>query len=529
MDVEGVSGSDPGDLTRWSENGADEVLAFLAGDALTLQHKRVAVVSEEGGDLSVDLARKGAPTELIDFARAPSVPEGESPGYSGKGSRPPGGVRVIVTPTPPLPSPGHQFDVVVVWRSLERRPETVAWCRELGRIVSPTGVIALSIDLRDEVLGGRHRSNAEAEEGSPQAADLTAVPHALTLDDVQRGLLAGGLVITKVEIQSQLVALPASRAHAALARECMTSARLLAVPTGQSLPTVRSRLGNRLRSIVSPAPNPNVESNTDQVSPSAPSYDWIHAHCTEAADRILAFLDESGVALAGLRVADVGCGDGLIDLGVSLRGAPSELTGFDLKPTDSAQLLSWARDAGIASALPGGLRFVTSGVNHIPAPSGCFDVVFSWSAFEHVSDPVAMAAEIRRVLRPDGVVMVQLWPFFFSEHGSHMARWYPQGFAHLLRPMAQLRREVGTGSLPLDPEVQAVVDAYLNRSTLGDLQRALLSGGLHITRAELVVDPFHIPLELAHESVTELAVGGVLLLAKPARPPVGAENGASGT
>ncbi len=227
------------------------------------------------------------------------------------------------------------------------------------------------------------------------------------------------------------------------------------------------------------------------------------------------FLAESDVVVTGRRVADVGCGDGLIDLGVCVRGHPKEMVGFDVRPLDGGQLTTLRSLVGSSGELPPALSFATSEPRHVPAPPRHFDIVVSWSAFEHISDPVAMAREMHRILRPDGTLLVQLWPFFMSEHGSHLSRWYPAGFAHLIQPMAELKRRLADLGPATDPELKAVADAYLNGITLADLQRTLLLAGFRIIRAQLIVNPCHIPRELAHLSILDLTVGGVLILAKP--------------
>ena len=137
----------------------------------------------------------------------------------------------------------------------------------------------------------------------------------------------------------------------------------------------------------------------------------------------------AALALNGKRVADIGCGEGITDLGLVVRAAPAELIGYDVNATDTAHLLAEARREGVAEALPDNLRFAVSEPTVIPAEDDAFDVVLSWSAFEHIDDPPAVMREIARVLRPDGVFLLQLWPFYNSEQGSHLWLWFPVGFA----------------------------------------------------------------------------------------------------
>jgi SAM-dependent methyltransferase len=221
---------------------------------------------------------------------------------------------------------------------------------------------------------------------------------------------------------------------------------------------------------------------------------WFDDHYYGAPKQIVDFLAGDGLRLEGKRVADLGTGDGIIALGLHDLARPASLVGFDLEPVDERALVEAAREHGVATEFPPGLRFEQSFVDRIPAPDDAFDVVVSWSAFEHIADVVAISRELCRVLAPAGVVMIQLYPFYLSEHGDH--GWHRSSFEHLL---------TGRDETP--------DDAYLNRTTLDGLQRDLLAGGLRIGKVELIHHAFHLPPQLQDRRLTDLAIGGVKLLA----------------
>lgn len=97
-------------------------------------------------------------------------------------------------------------------------------------------------------------------------------------------------------------------------------------------------------------------------------------------------------------------------------------------------------------------------------PDNHFDVVYSRSVFEHLSDPAGVLAEIRRVLKPGGVMYVRLH-LYTSDSGSHDSRIYIDErddlpyWAHL-RP---------------DHEKKVRSNTFLNKLRLADWERVFES------------------------------------------------------
>lgn len=265
---------------------------------------------------------------------------------------------------------------------------------------------------------------------------------------------------------------------------------------------------------VGPAP-PSPADSSPLARPSDPAERWFREHFDEAVGHTLSFLEGGGVKLEGMDVIDVGSGDGIIDLGVTLRAAPRRLVGCDLRLTDSDNLLNQARAYAAATELPAQLEFVASEPQRLPVEDASFDLALTWSAFEHVSDPVTMLREIRRVLRPGGVLFLQLWPFYRSERGSHLWEWDPTPFHHLLRHEDEVLTNIRASDRhdPGFTEYMADEFRHLNRITLEELHRSLLAGGFRVARLELMTDVIQIPPELSLYPLADLAVGGVKLLA----------------
>jgi SAM-dependent methyltransferase len=254
--------------------------------------------------------------------------------------------------------------------------------------------------------------------------------------------------------------------------------------------------------------------------PSVGGDTWFEDHFNQAPNEVITFLAGDGIKLEGTEVADVGSGDGIIDLGLALRAKPGRLVGFDIIPTDTAHLLEQARKRDIAHELPANLEFVQSDVTRIPAADATFDFVITWSAFEHVADPLALLREINRILRPEGMLFLQLWPFYHSEHGGHLWEWFPgEAFAALRHShygIATAMRANPQGD-PDWMEGRLVDYEELNRITLNELQKALTGAEFAIRKIELLTNAVHLPPGLDREfPLADLVIAGVKLLASRA-------------
>lgn len=107
----------------------------------------------------------------------------------------------------------------------------------------------------------------------------------------------------------------------------------------------------------------------------------------------------------GLDLLDVGCGPGNITLDLAARVAPGRVVGIDA----AADVIA-AAQADAATTDPDGTHPVEFRVGDVYAlhhPEGSFDVVHAHQVLQHLSDPVGALREMRRVVRPDGVVAVR--------------------------------------------------------------------------------------------------------------------------
>ena len=100
------------------------------------------------------------------------------------------------------------------------------------------------------------------------------------------------------------------------------------------------------------------------------------------------------------RVLDVGCGTGVLLEQLRRRHPGLELQGID----PSEGMLGVARDWCGTDVLVAHGR-----AERLPFPEDAFDVVFSVSALHYFEDPPQAIAEMRRVLRPGGRVVIVDW------------------------------------------------------------------------------------------------------------------------
>ncbi|MFI7218248.1 class I SAM-dependent methyltransferase [Micromonospora maritima] len=137
-----------------------------------------------------------------------------------------------------------------------------------------------------------------------------------------------------------------------------------------------------------------------------------------------ALLDAARVR-AGQRVLDVGTGPGTVAAAALGRGAA--VVAVDAEASMLVQARASAAGAGlVGAALP-----------RLPFPDARFDAAVANFVLNHVGDPAAALAELRRVVRPGGRVAVTLWP---SPHPPLQRLWGEAIAAAGVTPPADLPR-----------------------------------------------------------------------------------------
>jgi ubiquinone/menaquinone biosynthesis C-methylase UbiE len=98
-------------------------------------------------------------------------------------------------------------------------------------------------------------------------------------------------------------------------------------------------------------------------------------------------------------VLDVACGPGLV--ACAFARLAKQVTGIDLTPAMIERAEALTTEKGITNA-----RFQIGDVLSLPFADATFSIVVSRFAFHHFPDPAAVLAEMRRVCRSGGRVVV---------------------------------------------------------------------------------------------------------------------------
>lgn len=116
----------------------------------------------------------------------------------------------------------------------------------------------------------------------------------------------------------------------------------------------------------------------------------------------------------GMSLLDVGCGPGTVTVDLARAVAPGRVVGVDAAGGILDEARTHAAEAGV-----GNVAFEVGDVYALPFPGASFEVVHAHQLLQHLTDPVAALAEMRRVTRPGGLVSVR-----DSDYGGFT--WYPQ-------------------------------------------------------------------------------------------------------
>lgn len=141
------------------------------------------------------------------------------------------------------------------------------------------------------------------------------------------------------------------------------------------------------------------------------------------------FLDAFGLLTSfhGKRILDLGCGTGGLAVRIAFSTEAKMVVGLDLRHPPLKEGRELASSQGVGSKV----HFVAADGGQLPFRKEEFDIIVSFSAFEHTLDLASILRESYRVLRREGLLLVE-FASYPSIYGHHLMELIKVPFAHLL-------------------------------------------------------------------------------------------------
>jgi SAM-dependent methyltransferase len=128
-------------------------------------------------------------------------------------------------------------------------------------------------------------------------------------------------------------------------------------------------------------------------------FDDLDQYHFEKLHHLLRLVDFDGYR--GRSVLDIGCGAG-VDLARFARGG-ANVTGVDIAPSAIALARTNFAQQGLAG------HFEVASGEQLPFTASSIDLVFAHGVVQYTADPERLIAECRRVLRPGGEAIIQVY------------------------------------------------------------------------------------------------------------------------
>jgi ubiquinone/menaquinone biosynthesis C-methylase UbiE len=124
------------------------------------------------------------------------------------------------------------------------------------------------------------------------------------------------------------------------------------------------------------------------------------------------------------KVLDIGCGVGNMALAASKLGA-SEIYGVDINLTDFGEthFKKLAKEKKISIDK---IKFIEDRVENVKFDGEYFDVITIVDVLEHVDNPEILLKEAYRILKPEGYLLINISPLYYSQIGHHLWPYFPR-------------------------------------------------------------------------------------------------------
>lgn len=101
----------------------------------------------------------------------------------------------------------------------------------------------------------------------------------------------------------------------------------------------------------------------------------------------------------GMRALDFGCGPGTLSVGLAKAVEPGEMHGIDMEASQIELARAAATAGGHSNA-----TFHVGNATELPFEDGYFDIAHCHTVLMHIPDTEAVLAEVKRVLKPGGII-----------------------------------------------------------------------------------------------------------------------------
>ncbi len=201
----------------------------------------------------------------------------------------------------------------------------------------------------------------------------------------------------------------------------------------------------------------------------------------------------------GKDILDFGCGEGAAALGLALQHNVRRIVGID--PGKKIwRCLPRAQEQIGLEHLPPQLELFLMEPDADLSGLGKFDVVYSWSVFEHVQQDLILdrLSALHALLKPNGLMFLQTTPLYYSAWGSHTRPQVPIPWAHLLFQESLFfdKLREGSGSRAEADFLQTEILQTLNKATAGVILKAAKQAGFEIVREYRTRNAENPPAEL---------------------------------
>jgi len=202
--------------------------------------------------------------------------------------------------------------------------------------------------------------------------------------------------------------------------------------------------------------------------------------------------------ITGKTILDFGCGEATTAIGLALKYEPKRVVGVEIQ-SNIQECLPLAKEQIGIGRLPERLELKQISPGDSLDDGTKYDLIYSWSVFEHVEQSLIPRAleSLRQVIKPNGILFIQIAPLYYSAEGSHMMPWVRVPWGHLIYQhdifYHNLARVVGDGE-----ELRSLWSTYrtLNKLTAPQLVDAVKAAGFEIVRDYRTKDEYDIPSSL---------------------------------